>query len=109
MKTDAISHAEYAAVGKSYQDNVTFDATGNFASYKQDSNSDGKFDLNQNRAHNKVNEIYSIGDSTANTDVDANGNMTKVVKPDNWSAAYTLVYDAWNRLVQAKSTSTANK
>ena len=28
--------------------------------------------------------------------------MTKVVKPDDWNAAFTLVYDAWNRLVIVK-------
>jgi hypothetical protein len=32
--------------------------------------------------------------------------MTKVPKPDNWSAAYTLVYDAWNRLIQIKDGAT---
>jgi RHS repeat-associated protein len=32
--------------------------------------------------------------------------MTKVPKPDNWSAAYDLVYDAWNRLITVKSGST---
>jgi len=29
-------------------------------------------------------------------------NMTKCVKPSSWSAAFTLVYDAWNRLVIVK-------
>jgi YD repeat-containing protein len=32
--------------------------------------------------------------------------MTKIPKPDNWSVAYDLVYDAWNRLVTVKSGST---
>ncbi|MDR1383551.1 MAG: RHS repeat-associated core domain-containing protein, partial [Planctomycetaceae bacterium] len=83
-----------------------FDATGNFANYKQDSNGDGTFDLNQNRVHNKVNEITSIADSTSYVACDKNGNMTKVPKSDNWSAAYDLVYDAWNRLITVKSGST---
>jgi RHS repeat-associated protein len=37
---------------------------------------------------------------------DANGNMTKCVKPDTWAASYTLTYDAWNRLVTVKDGST---
>ena len=32
--------------------------------------------------------------------------MTKVVKPDNWSASFDLVYDAWNRLVIVKDGAT---
>ena len=31
---------------------------------------------------------------------DRNGNMTKIPKPDDWSAHYDLTYDAWNRLVK---------
>jgi RHS repeat-associated protein len=91
---------------KNWEEQFTFDATGNFANYKQDANGDGTFDLNQNRVHNKVNEITSIAGSTSYVANDKNGNMIKVSKPDNWSAAYDLVYDAWNRLVTVKSSST---
>ena len=50
------------------------------------------------RSGNVVNEVkYKY---------DANGKMTKCVKPDNWNAAFTLVYDAWNRLVQVKDGAT---
>ena len=83
-----------------------FDATGNFATYKHDAAGDGTFELNQARTHTKANEIATIAGASTYTTNDANGNMTKVVKPDNWSAAYTLVYDAWNRLVQVKDGST---
>jgi RHS repeat-associated protein len=91
---------------KHWEEQFTFDATGNFAHYKQDANGDGTFDLNQNRVHNNVNEITSIAGSTSLIASDRNGNMTKIPKPDNWSAAYDLVYDAWNRLVTVKSGST---
>jgi RHS repeat-associated protein len=91
---------------KNWEEQFTFDATGNFANYKQDTNGDGTFDVNQNRVHNKVNEITSIASSTSYIASDRNGNMTKIPKPDNWSAAYDLVYDAWNRLVTVKSGST---
>jgi RHS repeat-associated protein len=53
-----------------------------------------------------VNEITSIASSTLYVANDKNGNMIKVSKPDNWSAAYTLMYDAWNRLVQVKDGAT---
>jgi YD repeat-containing protein len=91
---------------KNWEEQFTFDATGNFANYKQDSNGDGTFELNQSRTHSKANEILTIAGSTSYVASDKNGNMTKVPKLDNWSAAYTLVYDAWNRLVTVKSGST---
>jgi RHS repeat-associated protein len=89
------------ASGKNYQDNFAFDKTGNWSTYKQDTTGAG-FSLTQARTHTKANEIATIAGASTSTGNDANGNMTKVVKPDNWSAAYTLVYDAWNRLVQVK-------
>jgi len=89
------------ASGKNYQDNFTFDKTGNWSTYKQDTTGAG-FSLNQARTHNKANEIATIAGASTNIAQDANGNMTKVVKPNNWGANFTLIYDAWNRLVQVK-------
>jgi len=86
---------------KNYQDNFTFDKTGNWYTYKQDTTGAG-FSLTQGRSHSKANEILVVGGATTHVGNDANGNMTKVVKPDNWGANFTLVYDAWNRLVQVK-------
>ena len=94
------------ASGKNFAEQFTFDATGNFANYKQDATGDGTFELNQARTHTKANEIATIAGASTYVANDANGNMMKVVKPDNWSAAYTLVYDAWNRLVQVKDGAT---
>ena len=54
---------------------------------------------------NEANKIASIGGSSSYVDVYNNGNMTKVPKLDNWSAAFTCVYDAWNRLVEVRDSS----
>jgi RHS repeat-associated protein len=87
---------------KNYEDNFIFDATGNFVNYKQDMDGNGTFDLNQSRTHNAVNEILSIAESSTYIAYDKNGNLTKCVKPSNWSSVYTLTYDAWNRLTTVK-------
>jgi RHS repeat-associated protein len=91
---------------KNWEEQFTFDATGNFANYKQDQNGSGSWSLNHTRTHSKANEILTVAGSTSYVANDKNGNMIKVSKPDNWSAAYTLVYDAWNRLVQVKDGAT---
>ena len=92
------------ASGKNFAEQFAFDATGNFATYKQDAAGDGTFELNQARTHTKANEIATIAGASTYTANDANGNMTKVLKPSSWSAAFNLVYDAWNRLVTVKDT-----
>ena len=93
------------ASGKNYEDNFAFDATGNWTTYKQDLTGAG-FTLNQARTHNKANEIATIAGASTHVSHDANGNMTKCVKPGDWNAAFTLIYDAWNRLVQVKNGAT---
>jgi RHS repeat-associated protein len=93
------------AFGKNYQDNFAFDATGNWLTYKQDTTGAG-FSLTQARTHNAANEVLTIAGASTHVANDANGNMTKVVKPDNWNASFTLVYDAWNRLVIVKDGTT---
>ncbi|MCI0641065.1 MAG: hypothetical protein L0Y72_32075, partial [Gemmataceae bacterium] len=70
------------------QQGWTLDAQGNWSSL----NTDGS---GVNRTHNKQNQVTAVG--SANLTYDANGNMTtdEFGKP--------LVFDAWNRLVQVKS------
>jgi RHS repeat-associated protein len=63
------------------------DAQGNFASVTTDG-------TQVNRTNNQQNEVTAVG--SANLTFDANGNMTTDER------AQTLVYDAWNRLVQVK-------
>ena len=78
------------------------DPLGNWSTFKQDTDGDGDWDLDQTRDHNKANEIDEIDDSSTHVAHDAAGNMTKTPKPDDWSAHYNLTYDAWNRLVKVE-------
>ena len=105
MQRGVINSAKTGISTKKGQEQFTFDATGNWGTYKQDNTGAG-FTLNQTRTHNKANEIATIAGSATNVAADRNGNMTKLPKPDNWSAAFTCVFDAWNRLVQIKDGST---
>jgi len=100
-KTAIVSDANYA-------ETFAFDATGNWTGYNQDTNGDGTFELNQLRTHNAANELTAISNSTSNITTDANGNMTKVPKPETWGAGYNLVYDGWNRLVEVIDSLTIN-
>ena len=59
---------------------------------------------NQNKK--RSNEIATVGGSSTYVASDKNGNMTKMPKPDVWNAAFTCVYDAWNRMVQMKDGTT---
>jgi YD repeat-containing protein len=65
---------------------------GNFTSQTSDT-------IPVTRTHNRQNEVTSVG--SAALTFDANGNMTTD------ETGRTLVYDAWNRLVQVKDTSSA--
>jgi YD repeat-containing protein len=69
-----------------------FDALGNWSSLTTDGNT-------QTRTANKQNEITSISGQTT-PGYDANGNMT------GDQTGKTLVFDAWNRLVQFKNGAT---
>lgn len=59
--------------------------------------------LDQNRTHNRVNEITSISTTTGETwptpGYDANDNTTSFPQPNELSASYDATWDAWNRLV----------
>ncbi len=91
----------------------TLDALGNWPEFKDDDDGDGSWDLDQNRAHNKVNEIagnggdpiWPEGGSGGWVDpvYDAAGNMTFAPRPGDETTATEalhLVYDAWNRLAE---------
>jgi len=56
--------------------------------------------LDQSRTHNAANELTQIAGSSSHVAHDRCGNMTRIPKPDDWSAHYDLTYDAWNRLVK---------
>jgi RHS repeat-associated protein len=80
------------------------DMTGNWSDYLQKTS--GSTDLDQERTHNKVNEITDISETSgtawATPAQDRNGNMTSVPKPASLASSLTLKWDAWNRLVEAK-------
>ena len=106
MQRGTINSTKTGVTSKKWQDQFTFDATGNWQTFKQDTDGNGTWETNQTRTHNKANEIATIAGSSSYVASDKNGNMTKLPKPDVWNAAFTCVYDAWNRMVQVKDGST---
>jgi hypothetical protein len=85
---------------QNFAEQWTLDATGNWAEYREDTNGDGTWELDQTRAFEPANEITQIGGSSSLVGYDRAGNMTTMPQPGNWSASYSLTFDAWNRLVE---------
>ncbi|MDD3470498.1 MAG: RHS repeat-associated core domain-containing protein, partial [Thermoguttaceae bacterium] len=102
MQRGVLNTAGDTVTSKSFEEDFAFDMTGNWLNYKQDANGDGAFEVNQTRTHNLANEILTISGGNTLVSHDRNGCMTKVPKPLDGTTAYTLVYDAWNRLAQVK-------
>lgn len=88
-----------------WEEDFTFDPTGNWAHYATKVN--GTASLNQDRTHNKVNEIRTIDGSNALMKHNAAGNISKAPRPSDWTKGCSLYYDAWQRLVRVKQ-GTAN-
>ena len=91
----------------------TLGQTGNWLEFKVDSDGDTNLDLDQDRVHNKANEIHhatygsaiteSTGPSWIDPKHDMAGNMTLMPKPGDEADAndaLLCVYDAWNRTVE---------
>ena len=80
------------------------DPTGNWKTYKEDSDGDATWDLEQSRTANKVNEITDVTETTGPSWVtpaySAAGNMTTMPQPSDPTSSYAATYDAWNRLVK---------
>src|SRR5713226_1931865 len=74
-------------VTASHSQSWSFDALGNWSSVTTDGTA-------QSRTHNQQNEVTAAGSATLA--FDGNGNTTTD------DAGRTLVYDAWNQLVQVK-------
>jgi RHS repeat-associated protein len=93
-----------------WEEDWNYDPTGNWRgrSTAYLTKVSGSTTLNQNRSHNKANEITGIstafGTSWPNPTHDAAGNMTKVPRPLSLDLSYDLKWDAWNRLVEVKNT-----
>ncbi len=84
---------------KNFAEQWTLDPTGNWTNFKQDTDGDDDWDVDQDRDHNEANEIEEIDESSTHVAHDVAGNMIRAPKPDDWDDHYHLVYDAWNRLV----------
>jgi RHS repeat-associated protein len=82
----------------------TLDQLGNWSAFVKKTGT--TTDLNQSRTHNEANELTYIDSSNTHVAEDAAGNMTKVPKPNSWTAHFDLTYDPWNRLVGVKDGST---
>ena len=92
---------------KTYAQEWTCDATGNWATFKDDTNGDGTWELNQTRAHSKANEITSFtGGSWPTPSHDRAGNTTTLPQSTTPTSSYTATYDAWNRDVEIMDGST---
>jgi RHS repeat-associated protein len=84
-----------------WEEDLAFDPTGNWNNYVNKLN--GTTTLNQPRTHNPANEILTLSGSSSLIQQNAAGNLNKTPKPSDWSKAFTLTYDAWNRLLKVKS------
>jgi len=58
----------------------------------------------EERTHNEANELtaFTTPSSTVDPMTDLAGNMTTIPQPKSPGSAYTLTYDAWNRMVEVK-------
>jgi RHS repeat-associated protein len=90
-----------AITAENFAEQWSLDPTGNWCLFQQDTTGDGTWDLDQSRSHDMANEITQIAGSNGQVGYDLAGNMTMTPQPGNWSASYTLTFDAWNRLVTA--------
>ena len=85
------------------QEDFTYDRIGNWDRYRF--SKDGSVQLDQTRVHNRSNVLTQIDGSSALLEHDPAGNMTKVPPQEDaeWSKAYVLKWDAWNRLVKVST------
>jgi RHS repeat-associated protein len=84
-----------------------YDAIGNWKDYLRQS--EGTTTLDQKRTHNRDNQLTELDANSDGIAYDAAGNMT-ACRPDkdgDWSKGYTIVWDAWNRIVQVKNAQTS--
>jgi hypothetical protein len=87
---------------KTFRQQWGLDQVGNWPTFKEGTGS--AWTLEQTRTNNTVNEITGItGGDWIVPAYDARGNMTSGPKPNSPASAMTCVYDAWNRMVQAKN------
>jgi RHS repeat-associated protein len=83
------------------EENWVYDPSGNWYNYKRRSN--GSLQTNQNRRHNKVNEITTYASSSVPASFDRAGNMKRIPRALSGTSYYEASWDAWNRLVRLKT------
>ena len=94
----------------SWEEDWNYDPTGNWrgSSTAYLTKVSGSTTLNQNRTHNKANEITDITETTGTAwptpSHDAAGNLTQVPRPLSLGNSFDLKWDAWYRLVEVKNT-----
>ena len=88
------------------QQGWNFDATGNWKNFIQFDPADAGQTLDQQRVHNRANEITQIartvGASWATPSYDRNGNTTGLPQAPAMTALNKATWDAWNRLVKVE-------
>jgi RHS repeat-associated protein len=80
----------------------TYDPVGNWLAYRKDTN--GSPVLDQTRSNNQDNQLTQIDGSSQDIEYDRAGNAIKI-RPGaggDWNKHFSLVWDAWNRLVELK-------
>ncbi|NQT40548.1 MAG: RHS repeat-associated core domain-containing protein [Planctomycetes bacterium] len=97
---------DWEILSSNFAEDWALDPTGNWSTYKQDTNGNGTWNLTQSRTHNKANEITAIASASTHVAHDAAGNMTTIPKPDDWDDHFDLTFDAWNRLVKVEDSGT---
>jgi RHS repeat-associated protein len=87
-----------------FEQQWALDPTGNWFRFKEDSDGDSTWDLDQSRTSNRGNEITNVtetaGPSWLTPAYNRAGNMTTIPQPGDPTQSYTATYDAWNRLVK---------
>ncbi len=85
------------------------DATGNWVNFTQGTPATPGEALDQQRAHNTVNEITDIartvGANWVTPQHDRNGNTTVLPQPHDPTDGFTTTWDAWNRMITVSDTS----
>jgi RHS repeat-associated protein len=106
VKRDTVGtlNTNRTAIGGAPKEDETFtyDPTGNWLGYRKDAN--GSPVLDQTRSNNKDNQLVQIDGSSQGIEYDRAGNAI-TIRPGaggDWNKHFTLVWDAWNRLVEVK-------
>jgi RHS repeat-associated protein len=106
VKDDAVGtlNTNRTAIGGVPKEDETFtyDPVGNWLAYQKNAN--GSSVLDQTRSNNRDNQLTQIDGSSQGIEYDRAGNAIKI-RPGaggDWNKHFTLVWDAWNRLVEVK-------